>query len=213
MKPMGVSGPRLRTGIQVLPMQADEPCGDAAAAWPCPGPDGAAATHWLLAIVDGLGHGREAAGAAQAAIELLGTDPMLPLPEQFARLEERLRPTRGAAVGLMQVGPEGLRHAGIGNTRAMLLRGDALTRLPSQNGIVGGGHAVQIEVQSLPWMAGDWLLMFTDGIDERLGLPMQLPEWRRDPATLCRHLMDRWRLGRDDAGVLVASLDADAGSA
>ena len=184
-------------------MQDGEPCGDAAGHW-CPAAAEGGAPRHLLAIVDGLGHGPLAAEAAQAAIDTLAAQPGLPLAELMARLDERLARTRGAAVGLVQIDGARLLHAGIGNTRVMRLRGAAVTRLPSQNGIVGGGQCARSSLNELEVQPGDWLVLYTDGIDEMLNLPLQLPEWQRDPDTLCQHVLARWRLGADDAGVLVA---------
>jgi hypothetical protein len=193
----------IRVATQVLAMNEGEPCGDAAASFKVPDGNHAAPGH-LLAIVDGLGHGIEAARAAQAAIGALRERPGLALPELLGNLDQRLVDTRGAAIGLMRLEAGRLRYAGIGNTRAMRLRGDRMTRLSSQPGIVGGGLPGPIQQAELDLQGGDWLLLFTDGLDEMLQLPVRLPEWEREPHTLCQHLLSRWRIGRDDAGVLVA---------
>jgi hypothetical protein len=191
-------GQAWRVASQVLAMHEHDPCGDAAAWHPLPETGGG-----LLAIIDGLGHGAEAARAAQAALQVLAAQPGLPLPQLLALLDAQLAGLRGAAVGLLRVRPGALEHAGIGNTRAMRLRAGQLARLGSQNGIVGGGLPQPVQINQLDLQASDWLLLFTDGLDEMLQLPVLLPEWSRDPATLCTHLLRQWRSGRDDAGVLV----------
>lgn len=194
-------GLRWQVASQVVPMHAGEPSGDAVAWLPLP-----AAGTGLLAIIDGLGHGPEAARAAQAAVQVLAARPDLPLPDLLAALDARLGSLRGAAVGLVRVAPGALVHAGIGNTRVMRLRGGVLWRLPSQNGIVGGGLQEPVQLNHLDLQAGDWLLLFTDGLDERLTLPVLLPEWTRAPATLCSHLLRQWGSSRDDAAVLVLQM-------
>jgi Stage II sporulation protein E (SpoIIE) len=194
----------IRVATRVLPMSEDEPSGDAAACFDIPGAQSQAAPGHLLAIVDGLGHGAEAAQAAEAAMRVLGQQPDRPLPELLRVLDDKLLRSRGAAVGLMRVEADRAHYAGIGNTRAVRLRDGRMTRLSSQPGIVGGGLPQHILASALDLQADDWLLLFTDGLDEALQLPVCLPEWRRDPHTLCDHLLGRWRVGRDDAGVLVA---------
>jgi len=185
-----------------LPLREGEPCGDAAAVFAPDGPGGAA----VLVLVDGLGHGPQAAAAAQCALDAVSAQRGLPLPRLMAALDEALRPTRGAAVGLMhvQAGPRGgeLAFAGIGNTRALRARGAVQQRLPSQYGVVGAGLPRPVAVQVLDLAPGDWVLMFSDGLDERLVLPAPLPEWQRDPALLCTRLAQAWRQGADDIGVL-----------
>lgn len=189
-------------------MQEGEACGDATASFELEGEPGSAPAR-LLAIVDGLGHGAEAALASSAALALLAEEPALPLAELFARLDARLAGTRGAAVGLVRVAGRRMSHLGVGNTRVLRLRGTQATRLPSCNGIVGGGLPARLPVNELDLESGDWLLMFSDGLQEMLQLPVRLPEWERDPATLCAHLLRHWRAGRDDAGVLVMLLGED----
>lgn len=204
---------RLRVASRVLPMRADDPCGDAAACIPLPSGPGEAAPQCLLAIVDGLGHGLDAAIAAQATVDLLTAHPALPLATHIEGLQSRLSSTRGVALGLVRIAGTQLQHVAIGNTRAVHLRGDTVTRLPSQNGIVGGGRLLKVTENRLQLTPGDWLLLFTDGIDERVHLPVRLPEWQRDPDLLCRHLIARWHAGNDDAGVLAVYADAAEGCA
>jgi serine/threonine protein phosphatase PrpC len=224
-----VAGPRVNTVPTVrhwapgvasatAPMRDNEPCGDAALWLQL-----AAGKGCVLAIVDGLGHGHEAALASDAATRALAAACAADgacAPAQAAaaqppdlrawleRMDGALAGLRGAAVGLLCLHGTQLWHAGVGNTRTLHVRRGAVTRLPSQNGIVGGGMPAQLQVAVLDVLPGDWLLLFTDGLDERLSLPVQLPEWQRDPALLCLHLLQRHRLARDDAGVLVARVGA-----
>lgn len=195
-----------------LPLHGDEPCGDAAAVFALE----AATGDVLLVLVDGLGHGPEAAHAAQATLAAVASRTALPLPQLMADMDACLRDTRGAAVGLMRVQttPQGrnLAYAGVGNTRALRWRGTSLHRLPSQYGVVGGGLSRPVAVQSLDLAPGDWVLMFSDGLDERLTLPAPLPEWQRDPALLCAHLARQWRQGVDDIGVLACHWPTAAGT-
>jgi len=125
------------------------------------------------------------------------------------RLDTALAGTRGAAVGLAWVQGQRLRYAGVGNTRLLRWRAGQVLRLPSRYGIVGdGGLAAAaalhdgLPVQEINLLPGDWLLLFTDGLDETLNLKLMLPEWQREPQRLCEHLMHTWRNPRDDAGVL-----------
>lgn len=192
-----------------LPLQAGTPCGDLAFCRPWPSPADASAC--LLAIVDGLGHGPAAALAAEAAQGVLAAAEQAAapdLPRLMQALDRALASLRGAALGLMYVHAGQLDYAAVGNTRALCWRGQQFTRLPSQNGIVGGGLAAPVLVQRLAVLPGDCLLLFTDGLDERLPLSVPWPEWQRDPGLLCQHLMQHARLGRDDAGVLALQVAA-----
>jgi serine/threonine protein phosphatase PrpC len=120
----------------------------------------------------------------------------------LAQLDAGLRGTRGAAIGLARLQGRRLRYAGVGNTRALRWRGTQFLRLSSQCGIVGDGLQGPVCEEEIDLLPGDWLLLYTDGLQEMLQLPAHLPEWDREPALLCEHLVARWRLGRDDTGVL-----------
>jgi hypothetical protein len=203
--PMRLIGPH-RVAMQVEPLHVSEPCGDAAELFTVPG----APQRWLLAIVDGLGHGAEAAQAAQVAMQLIAAQPALELPAQLARLDAGLIATRGAAIGLARIDGAQLHYAGIGNTRALRWRDGHLVRLPSEPGIVGGGLPRQVPVSTIDLRPQDWVLLMTDGLDEMLQLPVRLPEWERDLDLLCAHLMAHFRNVADDAGALVFHVGADA---
>lgn len=169
---------------------------------------------WLL-VIDGLGHGPHAAKAAHAARDHL----QLALEEPgwvgrpaaaLADLEPALRETRGAAVGLACVHGGELVHAGIGNTRCRLWRGGQMRGLHSVYGIAGafGSHTAganpRVTETRLELRAGDWVLMFSDGLAENMRLDAVPGEWAHEPSRLCRDLMQRWRVARDDAAVLAA---------
>jgi len=179
-----------------------EPCGDAALHLILPGPAGAPPVH-LLAIIDGLGHGAEAALAAQAALAVIAEHAALPLAALFAQLDQGMMGSRGAAIGLARIQGRHLQHAAVGNTRALCWDGSRSLRLPSQYGIVGAGLRQPVMVNEWRLHEADWLLLFTDGLDERLSLGLRLPEWTREPDLLCEHLMAHWRKTPDDACVLV----------
>jgi hypothetical protein len=195
-----------RVAIRTVPLRAGEPCGDAAGCWPIAGRGAGSEGGHLLAIIDGLGHGAPAAQAADAAIALIAQQPQTALAELLSQLDTHLNGTRGAAIGLARIESVGSRwrllHAGIGNTRTLRCRGTQALRLSSQHGIVGGELPRQVAVTETELQPGDWLLMFSDGLDEMLNPGLSLPEWERDPGLLCEHLLARWRRERDDAGVL-----------
>lgn len=199
------------------PADGETTCGDAVAAVPVVGSTG----QWLV-VIDGLGHGPAAALAAQralAGVRAAATpaqttaDPVYLLQQ----LDSQLAGTRGAAVGLAWLQGGQLRYAAVGNTRLLRWRQGAVLRLPSRYGIVGDGSLAaqaaaaapgENAAMTLDLLPGDWLLLFTDGLDERLHFDLLLPEWQRDPQRLCQHLMAAWRQPRDDAAVLVARVDA-----
>lgn len=203
----------LRWGSATDPAPGETACGDRVLHRLLEAPHPAAG-HWL-AVIDGLGHGIQAAQAADAAVMALDdalatAGPAPGLAELLRQLDAALAATRGAAIGLVHLvpGPAGLRwrHAGVGNTRCLCWRAGAVQRLPSSRGIVGDvGRRPAPEAESHGELApGDVLLLFSDGLDEQLQLRDLPAGWRQDPDLLARHLLVRWREPRDDAAVLVA---------
>jgi serine/threonine protein phosphatase PrpC len=184
-----------------------------------PEPADAASAHWLV-LIDGLGHGPAAAHAAHAAADAVrraaqrGAPAADDLPSQLAELDRALIGTRGAAVGWLWLQGWRLRHAGVGNTRALRWRAGHALRLPSHYGVLGDGQRATAaasgtrpgwpHTQEIDVAPGDWLLLFSDGLDEALQLDVMRPEWEREPGALCQHLLTRWRQQRDDAAVMVA---------
>src|SRR6266550_950960 len=100
----------------------------------------------LVAVVDGLGHGAEAASAAQAAVAALerhATESPMPL---FERCHRALHGTRGVvmSVALFARPDRSMTWLGVGNVEGLLLRGDGAARsgaarqsLVTRGGIVG----------------------------------------------------------------------------
>ena len=64
-----------------------------------------------VAVIDGLGHGPEAAQAAEAAVATLAAHPELPPDEALRRCHVALKGTRGAAISIARVEPDTRRLA------------------------------------------------------------------------------------------------------
>ena len=122
----------------------------------------------LVAAIDGIGHGAEAASAARAAVTVLRNgvgEPVIPL---LMTCHERLRATRGVVLSIASVD---VRHGlmtwlGVGNVHGVLVRADKkLTQetLLLRGGVVGD-HLPQLQAAVLPVGQGDLLVFATDGI-------------------------------------------------
>jgi negative regulator of sigma-B (phosphoserine phosphatase) len=155
----------------------------------------------LLALVDGLGHGPEAAKVAKGAIERLGEISLeASVMEIMENLHHHLRGGRGAAatVCLLQDGKIGA--CGVGNVE---LR-SAETTIPFvfSPGILGV-RVAKFRVCEAPLRAGTRLVMFSDGISSRLRLDL----FRSlSPQEACATIIEKHRKAEDDATVLVADI-------
>jgi len=163
----------------------------------------------LLATADGLGHGTEAALAADLAIRTVELQARRPLVEIVEACHRALLRTRGAALSLAHWNADRreVTWVGVGNVEALLLVAGSggrpeRERLVLRPGVVGDRlPALQASSVSVPRQG---LLVFaTDGIgggfDQALE-PGAAPQPQAD-SILARHSR-----GADDALVLVARL-------
>ena len=161
----------------------------------------------LVAAVDGLGHGREAAAAASIAAATLKELPFEPLTALFHRCHERLRHTRGVvmSVAWFQTGERTMAWLGVGNVEGVLQRGSphgspASETLLVRSGLVGS-HLPPLRASVLSVNPGDTLIVATDGI--RRGFAEE-PLRAIRPRRAADRILARYARGTDDALVLVA---------
>ncbi|MGA2284688.1 MAG: SpoIIE family protein phosphatase [Dehalococcoidia bacterium] len=163
----------------------------------------------LLAVADGLGHGPEAAEAAERAVGVLKLSTDEDIPSLLRRCDLALKHTRGAVLSLATMDFESctVEWAGIGNVEGILLRrpvedGPKHRRLAPQPGVLGD-HARTPRTESNPLCAGDTLVFVTDGIVSSFADDLETL-LSSSPERIARHILEEsWR-GTDDALVLVA---------
>src|SRR6202035_815002 len=78
-----------------------------------------------IAVIDGLGHGPQAAAAAEAALNTLGEYPAFAPSAALEACHTALHSTRGAAISIARIDSAAreLTYAGVGNGDGHLLRG------------------------------------------------------------------------------------------
>lgn len=118
-------------------------------------------------MADGLGHGADAARAADAATECFRLHHRAPAESIVAEIHRCLRSTRGAAVAVAEIDRSTgrMRFCGLGNISARLLTGNAERRLLSHYGIAGY-EARRISATEYDWAAGSRLVLHSDGLSE-----------------------------------------------
>jgi hypothetical protein len=161
----------------------------------------------LLAVVDGLGHGEEAARAAEIAVSILGKHIRESVFELIGRCHEALKGTRGAAVSLARFHDAfgTMTWLGVGNVEGVLLRADGKS-VPAQENIrlfqgVAGYRLPPLSADVTPMKKGDLVILFTDGI-RRDFLSEPIP--RQSPKLIASRICEKHSKGNDDALVLVA---------
>lgn len=166
----------------------------------------------LVAVVDGLGHGDEAADVAERALASLRRTAGQSLVARFTACHADLRGSRGVVMTLVAIDAHRCRLAwvAVGNVDAavMRLRGDGgtahLWSVPLRGGVVGD-RLPPLRESTVPVAAGDTLIAATDGVSPAFpdGVDLSL-----DEQALASRLHRRYARPDDDALVLVARCGA-----
>lgn len=160
----------------------------------------------LVAVVDGLGHGAEAADAAKAAVRSLerhADQRVIPLVRDC---HESLFGTRGAVISVASFAArdQTMTWLGVGNVEGLLLRagptGPRRTSLLLRGGVIGA-HLPTLTAEIVPVTPGDTLILATDGI--RIDFSHERLPQEDSPQVLADYILGRWRRPNDDALVLV----------
>ncbi|HEX2736089.1 MAG TPA: SpoIIE family protein phosphatase [Polyangiaceae bacterium] len=160
----------------------------------------------LVALIDGLGHGPEAALAAREAAAILDAEPMLPVRELIERCHQGLHKTRGVVMSIVSLHAQSstIEWCGVGNVEGILLRAPA-SASPSEaigtRGGVVGFRLPPLHVSSVPISPLDVLVLATDGIRSGFSDVIDLDF---EPQQIADTVLARCAKGSDDALVLVA---------
>jgi negative regulator of sigma-B (phosphoserine phosphatase) len=160
----------------------------------------------LVAAIDGLGHGSEAAEAARKARLTLERNPGADLAELFFAAHSALARSRGVVMSLASFAPSGsLTWLGVGNVEGTLVRGDQRpVRRADSILLLGGVVGFQLpplRPSTTLVRPGDLLILATDGI---VGGYVSELDPAAGPKALAATILAGYRRGDDDALVLVA---------
>jgi serine phosphatase RsbU (regulator of sigma subunit) len=165
----------------------------------------------LLAVVDGLGHGQEAASAAHAAIGAIDRYSREGLPELVKRCHDALVGLRGVVLGLALLDPQtaSMTWLGVGNIGGVLLRVDGKSKqtrvsLVPLAGFIGGEppHAT---TRAVSLSARDTIVLYSDGVKDGFIESLVLTN---SPQEIADFIIARHTKGNDDALALVARYGA-----
>jgi serine/threonine protein phosphatase PrpC len=158
----------------------------------------------LLAVVDGLGHGRGASEAARAALDTLEQWRGEPLDELVHGVHDALRATRGAVMGavVLDRARGSFDYAGVGNVEVRVLGAEEPARPIPTNGTLGA-RLSQVRVWPHRWAEGSTLVLATDGISATWDASAYPGLVARSPQLLAGVLLRDFARASDDATVLV----------
>lgn len=180
-----------------VPVAGERLCGDAVCCVQLPG-------RTVVLNVDGLGHGPEAAEAAQEAVRIFEANSARTPGELLVRVHEALKKTRGAAAAIAEISPISgtLSYAGVGNICGIVLSKTLGKNMVSHNGTLG--HVMpRVQEFKVAWPRDGILIMHSDGLQTRWDLSAYPGLLARHPALIAGVLFRDFRRQRDDASVVV----------
>jgi anti-sigma regulatory factor (Ser/Thr protein kinase) len=157
----------------------------------------------MIMVVDGLGHGPDAAAAAAAAVASFASSGGRALAERLQLLHEALRSTRGAAAAIAEIDEVQmeLSYSGIGNIAGRILSDGRVQSLVSMNGTAGGTSRSLREFR-YPFPPGSLLIMHSDGIASRWDFDRYPGALSKDTAVIAALVFRDHLRRRDDATVV-----------
>ena len=161
-------------------------------------------------VVDGLGHGPDAAVASRAAADVLSARPGQDAADAIEAMHGALASTRGGAGAVATVDPRGatLKYCGVGNISGILHVNYKSRHLISHNGTLGH-NARKIQQLEFDFPRGALLIMHSDGLATHWSLEDYPGLAARHPGLIAATLYRDHDRGRDDVSVMVMRNTAD----
>jgi negative regulator of sigma-B (phosphoserine phosphatase) len=162
----------------------------------------------VVAAIDGIGHGEEAATAARIAAEVIAGSPADSLATLVRRCDEALYQTRGVVLSIarLDLRRASLTWLGVGNVMALVHhpgvppgRDELLLRA----GVVGTASLPNLQPSDISLRRLDTLILATDGIRPQFADQVA---FGGPPQSVADEILANYRHGGDDALVLVARL-------
>ncbi len=168
----------------------------------------------LVGVVDGIGHGPEAAKASRLAISILEAHAEDSLATLFTLCHKELRDTRGVVMSLamFDATEDSITWLGVGNVQGRLLRADKLLLHPEEelltySGVVGYEIPPTLIFSVLPVFKGDVLVLATDGISREFSNSVYTG---RSAYQIANDILSQHSKSTDDALVIVAKYQKGA---
>lgn len=156
----------------------------------------------VCAVIDGLGHGKEAHIASSLAKEQIIAKSDQPLDLLMQHINNALRGTRGAVAGVasMNTDTNKLKFSGIGNIESHLITSGKKHNLLSYGGIMGHNMRTP-RIFEFDFCPGDVVYMISDGITSRW--KSEDMDWNNPPQSNAEHLLTTYSRENDDATILI----------
>jgi negative regulator of sigma-B (phosphoserine phosphatase) len=161
----------------------------------------------LVAVVDGIGHGQDAAYPAELAVSALNRANGGSLISLLRSCQQQLQGTRGAvlSMALFNEADDTMTWLGVGNVEGVLIRREAYGGARQESLLLRGGVVgaplPSIAAYVLPVAYGDMLIFATDGIQSGFADNLKINASTQE---IAQNIIGRHWRKVDDALVVVA---------
>jgi anti-sigma regulatory factor (Ser/Thr protein kinase) len=190
-------GVRPVLGVAIAPYPGERVCGDN---WSW----SASSNGPTIMLVDGSGHGVEAARAAEIAVRTFLDNAEAACEVVVERIHRALAPTRGGAVAVARIDAAAhlVRFVGLGNITAVVLSAGNTRHMVSNNG-TAGHVAPRIREFTYDVTGAPMVILHSDGLTSRWDMAAYPGLAGQHPSLVAGVLLRDHRRGRDDASVVV----------
>jgi len=164
---------------------------------------------FIVAAIDGLGHGPQAAAAARIAADVLRANARASAAQAVDLCHRELKHTRGVAMSVASFHKplNSLYWLGVGNVEAALLRVDEnatlrVESIPLRGGVVGY-QLPPLRASRSSLRRKDVMIFATDGVRSGFTKGLSARSLSAKPQELADRLLGEYDKGTDDSLVLV----------
>ncbi|MDX8340820.1 ATP-binding SpoIIE family protein phosphatase [Draconibacterium sp. IB214405] len=164
-------------------------------------------TKTVVAVIDGLGHGKEAHMASQLAREQILLKSGQSVDNLLNHVHEGTKGTRGLVASVVSIDTEKRKvvFSGIGNIDGFVYSSDKKNNLLSYGGIIGHNMRTP-RVFEYAFNPGDFLCLSSDGITSRW--QFDNINWKEHPQKNAEFLITNYSRNNDDATILIVRYDS-----
>jgi len=164
-------------------------------------------TKTIAAVMDGLGHGKDAHMASQLAREQILQKAGKPVDVLLNHINDGTKGTRGLVASIVSIDTEAhkITFSGIGNIDGFILSSGKRNNLLSFGGIIGHNMRTP-RVFEYDFNPGDFLCLSSDGITSRW--KFEEIDWKEHPQKNAEFLLTNYSRNNDDATILIVRYDS-----
>ena len=161
----------------------------------------------VAAVIDGLGHGKEANLASEKAKEQIILKSDVQLDSLMKKVHNSIRGTRGAVLGLASIDTDinKVYFSGIGNIESFVIADGEKKTLLSFGGIMGHNMRTP-RIFENDFKPGYTLCMYSDGVTTRW--KHEDIDWNESPQSNAELILNNYTRTNDDATILIIRYDS-----